>query len=55
MKIQFTIEEFINSRIVILKYKYLFKWDLEMERSWNVKIREDHCLKGTKAERTKMR
>ena len=50
MKIQFAIEEVINNRIVGLKYKYLLKWDLEMERLWNVRIRADHCLKGIKTE-----
>ena len=55
MKIQMAIEEVLNSGIMGLNYKFLTKWDMDMEKNWNVRKRMDHRLKELKVDRKAIR
>ncbi|GLJ54392.1 hypothetical protein SUGI_1168230 [Cryptomeria japonica] len=41
-KIQVAIEEIINGKIFISKFKYYSKWDMEMEQAWKLKQSSSH-------------
>ncbi|GLJ49246.1 hypothetical protein SUGI_1040380 [Cryptomeria japonica] len=44
-----TIEEVINGRIQGANFKFLAKWDSDMEKSWSFKQISDHRLNDRKA------
>ncbi|GLJ55477.1 hypothetical protein SUGI_1191320 [Cryptomeria japonica] len=50
-KIKCVIEEVVNIRTQGVNYKYLSKWDFDMEKSWDLKKKCDHRLNDKKAKR----
>ncbi|GLJ44553.1 hypothetical protein SUGI_0935720 [Cryptomeria japonica] len=49
VNIKSAIEEFVNGRIQGVNYKFLAKWDFDMEKSWSFKQIGDHRLNDRKA------
>ncbi|XP_059068266.1 uncharacterized protein LOC131858830 [Cryptomeria japonica] len=49
--IKLAIEEMINEKIQGVKYKYISKWDLEIEKVWFLKQNDDHSLKDERRKR----
>ncbi|GLJ54923.1 hypothetical protein SUGI_1179210 [Cryptomeria japonica] len=45
------IEEVINGKIQGVNYKYISKWDLDMEKVWSLKQTSDHRLKDERLKR----
>ncbi|GLJ54395.1 hypothetical protein SUGI_1168320 [Cryptomeria japonica] len=54
-KIQVAIEEIINGKIFISKFKYYSKWDMEMEQAWKLKQSSSHTQGGKSIERRKVK
>lgn len=50
-KIKSAIEEVVNNKIQGVNYKFLSKWDFEMEKNWALKQSCDHRLNDRKAKR----
>ncbi|GLJ55232.1 hypothetical protein SUGI_1185040 [Cryptomeria japonica] len=50
-KIKCAIEEVVNNRTQGVNYKYISKWDFDMEKSWDLKKKCDHRLNDKKAKR----